>query len=128
MFWVFGDSLATNSGHLLILGDFNIYWDCQRNGDIKQHSLNWHPQTPCDTHINGHILELLISCDSEKLIEAVSVSSMLSDHFLIYINVSFQKRPVSAKVISYRKYKSIHKDPFLANLRVTSLVLDPLDD
>ena len=24
----FVDSLATNSGHLLILSDFNIHWDC----------------------------------------------------------------------------------------------------
>ena len=32
----FVDSLATNSGHLLILGDFNIHWDCQRNADTKQ--------------------------------------------------------------------------------------------
>ena len=29
----FVDSLATNSGHLLILGDFNIHWDCQRNAN-----------------------------------------------------------------------------------------------
>jgi len=48
---------------------------------------------------------------------------MLSNHFLTNINVS-----VSAKVISYRKYKSIDKDAFLANLQVSSLVLDPPDD
>jgi len=29
-------SLATNSGYLLILGDFNTYWDCQRNAETKQ--------------------------------------------------------------------------------------------
>jgi len=32
----FVDSLATNSGHLLILGDFNIHGDCQRNANTKQ--------------------------------------------------------------------------------------------
>ena len=31
----FDESLATNSGHLLILGDFSIHWDCQRNADTK---------------------------------------------------------------------------------------------
>jgi len=35
---------------------------------------------------------------------------------------------VSAKVISYRKYKSIDKEAFLAHLRVSSLVLDPPND
>jgi len=53
---------------------------------------------------------------------------MLSDHFLINIDVSFQKQSFSAKVISYRKYKSIDKESFLADLRVSSLVLDPPDD
>ena len=34
---------------------------------------------------------------------------MLSDHFLVNINVSLQKQSVSTKVISYRRYKSIDK-------------------
>ena len=33
-----------------------------------------------------------------------------------------------AKVISYRRYKPIDKEAFLADLRVSSLVLDPPDD
>jgi len=56
------------------------------------------------------------------------VSSMLSDHFLINIDVSLQKQSVSGNVISYRKYKLIHKEAFLADLRVSSLVLDQPDD
>ena len=32
---------------------------------------------------------------------------MLSDHFLVNINVSLQKQTVSATDISYRRYKSI---------------------
>ena len=35
---------------------------------------------------------------------------------------------VSAKVISYRRHKSIENEAFLADPRVISLVLDPLDD
>jgi len=66
--------------------------------------------------------------DDYSLIKDVSVSSMLSDHFLVNINVSLQKQSVSAKVISYRKYRSIDKEAFLADLRVSSLVLDPPDD
>jgi len=55
------------------------------------------------------------------------MSSVLSDHFLIKINVSLQKQSVSAKVISYRKYKLIDKKAFLDDLWVSSLVLDPPD-
>ena len=53
---------------------------------------------------------------------------MLADNFLININVSWQKQSVSAKIISHRRYKSIDKQVFLADLRVSSLVLDQLDD
>ena len=56
------------------------------------------------------------------------MSSMLSDHFLVNINVSLQKQSVSAKVISYRRYKPIDKKALLADLRVSSLVLDPPND
>ena len=49
---------------------------------------------------------------------------MLSDNFLVNINVSLQKQSVSATVILYRRYKSIDKEAFLADLRVSSLVLD----
>ena len=56
------------------------------------------------------------------------MSSMLSDHFFININVSLHKQSVSARVISYRKYKSIAKEIFLADFWFSSFVLDTLDD
>jgi len=77
------------------------------------------------THRYGNILDLVISRDDHNLI---NVSSMLSDHFLVNFNVSLQKQFVSAKGISYRRCKSIDKEAFLADLRVSSLVLDPPDD
>jgi len=59
-FWNFVDSLVTNSGRLLMLGDFNIQWDCQRNADSKQladilifANLNQHVQER--TYGHGHI-------------------------------------------------------------------------
>jgi len=62
----FVDSLATNSGHMLILDDFNIHWDCQRNGDTKQladllRSANLRQHVQERTHWRGHILDLVIS-------------------------------------------------------------------
>ena len=68
----FLDSLATNSGHLLILGDFRQY--------VQER-----------THRHGHILDFVMSRDDDNLIKGISVSSMLSNHFLIYIDVSLQK-------------------------------------
>ena len=53
---------------------------------------------------------------------------MLSDHFLANIEVSLKKLPVSTKVFSYLKYKSIDKAVFLADLKTTYFVLDPPED
>ena len=58
----------------------------------------------------------------------MSVSSILSDHFCININVSLQKQSVSNRVISNRKYKSIDKEVFFADLQISFLVLNPADD
>ena len=73
------------------------------------------------TRRHGHILYLVISRYYQNFIKCVSVSSTLSDHFLIIIGVSLQRQSVAAKVISY-------KNSFLGDLRVSSLVLDPPDD
>jgi len=56
------------------------------------------------------------------------VSSMMSDHFFINIDVSLQDQSFSAKFILIRKCKSIDKDAFLADLCVSSLILDPPND
>ena len=64
---------------------------------------------------HGHILDLVISRDDDNLIEDVSVSSVLSDYFLIVIDLALPKQSVSAKSISNGKYKSIDKMLFLLN-------------
>jgi len=56
------------------------------------------------------------------------VCSMLSDNFLININVTLQEQSVSAKFITHSKYGSIDKEAFLADLRVSLLILDTQDD
>ena len=85
----------------MILGDFNIQCDCQRNANYKYlanilRSANLRQER---THSHGHILDLVISRDDDNLIKGVSVSSMLSDNFLININISLQKQSVPSKVI-----------------------------
>jgi len=63
-----GDSLATNSGHMLILGDFSIHWYCQRNAHTKQladilRSANLRQHVEERTNRHGHILHLVNSRD-----------------------------------------------------------------
>ena len=51
-------------------------------------SANLRQQVQERTERHGHMLDLVISRDDDNLVKGVSVSSMLSDHFLININVS----------------------------------------
>ena len=117
---------------MLILDDFNIHWDCQTNADTKQladilRSANFRQQVQERIHRHGHILDRVVCRDDDNCIKDVSMTSMLSDHFLININVYLQKQSVSAKIISYRGYKSIDNEAFLADLRVSSVLLDTPD-
>ena len=84
-FFEFVDSLATNSDHLLILGDFNIHSDCRRNPDTKQLADIVRSANSRKNRQHGHILDLVISHDGDNLIKGVSVSSMFFDHFLIIL-------------------------------------------
>ena len=61
--------------------------DTKQLADIlRSANLRQHVQKIIRRH--GHILDLVISGDDDNLIKGVSMSSMLSDHFLIKINVS----------------------------------------
>ena len=74
------------------------------------------------------MLDLVISRDDEIWLRVCLCLPCCLIISLLIINVSLQKQSVSAKVISYRRYKSIDKEAFLADRRVSSLVLDSQDD
>ena len=101
--------------------DFNIYWGCHRNTYIKQlpdilrfSNLKQHGQER--TYLHGYILDLVIFRDQVNLIDCIPVYSMLSNNFLNSTKYYYRNKLVSAQVISYRKYKSIERDVFLAIL------------
>ena len=93
---------------------------------LRSASLTQHVQER--THKHGHILDLVITRDVGNLVKGVSVSTMLSDHFLIDIVVSLEKPSLSAKAVSYRKFRQMDKGAFKADLRDSSLMLDPPAD
>ena len=71
-FGEFFDSVATNNGHLLILGDFNIHWDCPEKSDTIHLSdtlanLIQHVKEP--THEAGHTIDLAISREGDDFVK-----------------------------------------------------------
>lgn len=88
----------TNTGSLVIAGDFNFHIDdptdtaaanflsLLESFDLQQHVRS------C-THRAGHTLDLVITRDAEYILNAISVddSSEISDHYTVCADLRFVK-------------------------------------
>jgi len=62
------------------------------------------------THISGHIIDLVVTRESQNILGNLQVSSMLYDHFVVQADLRMS-RP-QEKIVSYRKYNVINMDVF----------------
>ena len=53
--------------------------------------LNFSQHVTSITHKAGHTLDLVITCDSEAVIDNVTISDLLSDHTLVLVHVKYPK-------------------------------------
>ena len=73
---------------------------------LKQHVQDF-------THIDGHILDLVICSETDSLItENVKVQSLISDHFLIVCSLNIENQKAIQKRVKCRKIKDIDVDSF----------------
>ena len=72
------------------------------------------------THVDGHILDLLITRASDQLVTDVRVSEdLVSDHTLVNFGVNIS-RPVNSRITrSYRKFSTIDCDDLSDKLHST---------
>ena len=118
------EELATASGELLILGDFNVHVDSSRDvnalhfcnlTDLKQ----W-VTTP--THTSGHTLDLIITRNQCKIIENVIVHDpLISDHYAIFMHLLLHKPQFPTKSIRHQKLRSIDYVEFSDTIMNSSL-------
>jgi len=110
------DTLHSNSGKLLICGDFNVHVDATSNinsqklqsilnsKDLVQHIL--YP-----THSSGHILDLVISRLNELHFWNFKYDhSVTSDHCCLMFTSNIPKPPKPVKEVFCRKWKNINVD------------------
>lgn len=77
------------------------------------------------THRDGHILDLTITCISEKLIDGPPlVGQFISDHAAVSCRLALTRPGLSVKTINYRKIKSIDSDSLRQDLQSTALCMD----
>ena len=90
----------SSPGCLVILGDLNLgdlnHVDNAAESNAKKFLdlldlLNFSQHVTSITHKAGHTLDLVITHDSEAVIDNVTVSDLLSDHALVLVRVKHPK-------------------------------------
>ena len=109
--------LHTISPNTIILGDFNFPNPPSTrslNNLLTSFNLIQHVTSP--THVQGNILNLIISPKTNKIITKLTVGPPFSDHFIILLNLS---HPKPTRPLTTRTSRKIHNLPipaFIADL------------
>ena len=72
------DSCSISSGHLVVVGDFNIHMEKATNQDTKKlsdllYSMNLHQHIHSPTHEKGHTLDLVMTRSTDSLLTDLQV-------------------------------------------------------
>ena len=82
------DDMMSSPGCLVILGDLNFHVDNTADSNAKKFNLlNFSQHVTSITHKAGHTLNLVITHDSEAVIDNVTIS----DHALVLVHVKHPK-------------------------------------
>ena len=116
------ETVATSSGKLVVLGDFNIHWDIQSDKEtsdfaslLDSFGLEQHVHT--STHIAGHTLDFILSREADDLIQDCYASDFISDHNAVLVNLRCGRPHASRKQIVYRKVKSVDVSAFTSDIQ-----------
>ena len=107
------ESVVMFTGKLLITGDFNFHVDVPTD-PINIHfrelldamGIVQHVKQP--THIHGHILDLIITRQSDDFVAEEPLSeTFISDHAAVICSLRTRRPVIELKQAEYRKLKSI---------------------
>ena len=78
--------------------------------------------------IGGHTLDVVISRESDRLVQDVRVLNKISDHWPIACHLDFTKPAPVKKTISARNFRSINANDFCNDILTSELMLSPATD
>lgn len=125
-------SYTTRAGSFVIVGDFNIHWDCK----VKRNVINFseilsmfgflqHVDSP--THEHGHIIDLVITHENDSVVSNVTTSTLISDHHAVLFKMNVCK-PTSPNITRcFRKISSVDMASFREQLSSSDLAKCRLD-
>ena len=80
------------------------------------------------THLQDHILDLILSPSDQDTIADVKICDFVSDHTLVKCSVAFPCQVAhSPHIVQYRRYHHINMSHFCLDLKNTSFVKSPAD-
>ena len=126
-FFNYLESLLLCKEPLVICGDFNIHVDDNDDGDsvifcdlLESVGLRQHVDQA--THVNGHILDLVITRLSDSIIlNKPNIDHYISDHACVTCDFQTPKPMVQTRKVAYRKLKSVDSDALRSDLAATDL-------
>ena len=117
----FIEDIITSPDKLLILGDFNLHMDKQTSipattfaSILDMFGLVQHVSFP--THSANHLLDLVITRESESFISDISSGFQISDHYSIMCKLKCQKPKDLQRKITYRKLAKLDIDAFCSDI------------
>ena len=124
------DSLLLSKVPLCISGDFNFHMDVIGDADSAKFAdllelmcLTQHVRSP--THIQGHILDLVITRNSDNIIQWRPISDRyISDHCSVLCSLSAPRPSPTVKHISFRKLKTLDLNAFKDDIARSDLFSD----
>ena len=110
-------------GKLILLGDFNFYYDIPEKSDVKRFStilasagMVQHVTEP--THRSNHIFDLVITRQEDATVDSAIVDSITFtiDHFVVNCMVNMSKPEITQVIQTILKYKKINHETFSSDL------------
>ena len=121
------ERFSTEAGNLLLTGDFNFHWDSadaakasQFRNTLDSADLSQHVSEL--KHESGHILDLVITRVSEKMMKETVVSDLFSDHHVIHVRLKFSKPHQTGKRETFHKLCSINQQELHNDIVDSTLV------
>jgi hypothetical protein len=121
------DGLATTSGRLLIVGDFNFHFEDVNDIDAQKFKdllfgfdLQQHVVGP--THKHGHMLDLVITrCLELDVQNLLTHGAVISDHSAVSFVLPHPKPVAGRKKVTFRKLKDIDIPAFQNDITNSAL-------
>lgn len=114
---------TTESGKLILLGDLNFHLNDDKDREARLFmnlldSLNLKQHVKEPTHIKGNTLDIAIDIKENSSISSITVTDcIVSDHFLVSVNIPDTKPLPEKKSVTYKKTKNIDFNIFKEELR-----------